>query len=155
MIKLNPALLQRRNCFVKLGTCAIIRKDDKFLLSKRALYKKDGSERIGGGKWSFLGGKVEFKETPFDCIIRETKEESGLSINNCLYLGCFEKDDYIDFVFEVNDFNGELVCAENEIDEFKWVTIEELKQLDLWDYSKTALFVYEDIILNRKTKTNE
>lgn len=31
-------------------------------------------------KWNFLGGRVEFGETPEETLIREIKEESGLNI---------------------------------------------------------------------------
>ena len=34
------------------------------------------------GTWSFTGGHLEYGETPEDCAIRETREETGLEIRN-------------------------------------------------------------------------
>ena len=32
------------------------------------------------GKWNLLGGRIEFGETPEEALIREVKEESGLTV---------------------------------------------------------------------------
>lgn len=34
------------------------------------------------GKWNGVGGKLDPEETPLECIVRETIEETGLTINN-------------------------------------------------------------------------
>lgn len=36
--------------------------------------------RHGYGSWSFPGGHVEINETPEECAIRETKEETGIQL---------------------------------------------------------------------------
>lgn len=35
----------------------------------------------GYGTWAFPGGHLEYKESPFDCAVRETREETGLILN--------------------------------------------------------------------------
>lgn len=32
------------------------------------------------GVWEFLGGGLEYGENPYDCLVRELKEEAGLEI---------------------------------------------------------------------------
>lgn len=54
----------------------IIRQNGNYLLVKRAINpKKPFSEQ-----WDLPGGKIEPGEKPEDCAVRETKEETGLSI---------------------------------------------------------------------------
>lgn len=34
------------------------------------------------GRWNGVGGKIDFGESPYDCIVRETLEETGLKLPN-------------------------------------------------------------------------
>ena len=53
-----------------------IEQDGKYLLLHRIKKKKD----INKDKWIGIGGKFEENESPEDCIIREAREETGLTI---------------------------------------------------------------------------
>lgn len=53
---------------------AVIRENGCVLVSTRP----DG--KAAAGKWEFPGGKMEPGETPGQCIVREMKEELGLSV---------------------------------------------------------------------------
>jgi len=53
---------------------AIIRRDDRYLVGQRAAHKSQG------GKWEFIGGKVEPGETPGQALARECREELVLEI---------------------------------------------------------------------------
>lgn len=55
--------------------CAIIIKDNKFLVTQRS------EEMALPLKWEFPGGKVEANESPEDCLKREIKEELNLDIS--------------------------------------------------------------------------
>lgn len=59
-----------------IGTAAWIRKDGKIMLAQRA------SEKRGAGQWCPPGGHLEMHETIEECVIRETREESGVEIQN-------------------------------------------------------------------------
>jgi 8-oxo-dGTP diphosphatase len=59
---------------MKEVTAAILMKDGKVLIAQRA------EDQKLGGKWEFPGGKVEFGETPEECLKREIKEELGIDI---------------------------------------------------------------------------
>ncbi|MDC3134271.1 8-oxo-dGTP diphosphatase MutT [Bacteroidota bacterium] len=56
-------------------TAAIIRNNNKTLIARR------GPNKHLGGYWEFPGGKIENGETPEECLVREIKEELGVSIN--------------------------------------------------------------------------
>lgn len=61
---------------VRVGVASIIiRKDMKILLGLRK-----GSH--GSKTWAPPGGHLEFNETPAQCAIRETKEETNIDITN-------------------------------------------------------------------------
>lgn len=58
-----------------VGIGVMIFKDGKILLGKRK-----GSH--GEGEYAFTGGHLEYMETFEDCAQRETKEETGIEIDN-------------------------------------------------------------------------
>ena len=74
-----------------------------------------------------MGGKFLDGESPFDCAIREAKEETGLTLKNPLLRGIvtFVSNRYgteYMFVFTCNEFDGELDynCDEGIL---KWIDI--------------------------------
>ena len=63
---------------MKLTTLCYIEKDDKYLMIHRIKKKHD----VNKDKWIGIGGKFERGESPEDCILRETKEETGLTLTS-------------------------------------------------------------------------
>lgn len=57
-----------------VGVSAIVRKNNTYLLGKRL------SVSHGAKTWEFPGGHLEFGETPEECAVRETLEETGVGI---------------------------------------------------------------------------
>ena len=57
-------------------TLCYIENDDKFLMLHRVKKQDDMNE----GKWIGVGGHVESQETPEECLVREVKEETGLTL---------------------------------------------------------------------------
>jgi 8-oxo-dGTP diphosphatase len=62
----------------RVGVGIIITRNNQVLLLKRLNVH-------GSGHWSTPGGHLDFGETPEECAIRETKEESGLDIVNVAF----------------------------------------------------------------------
>jgi 8-oxo-dGTP diphosphatase len=59
---------------VKLVTAAIITRDRKVLIARRG-----PGEKLAGS-WEFPGGKVEDGESLQDCLVREMREELGVTV---------------------------------------------------------------------------
>ena len=53
---------------------AVIKLNGKYLLTSRPPGKHLA------GKWEFPGGKLDDNETPYNCLVREIKEELGVDI---------------------------------------------------------------------------
>ena len=71
-------------------TLCYLEQDDAYLMLHRVTKKND----LNHDKWIGVGGKFEPFESPEDCLLREVKEETGLTLKRfpCpgpadLYLG--------------------------------------------------------------------
>lgn len=119
-------------------TLIYIEQDGKYLMLHRTKKKHDQSH----DKWLGIGGKFEDKESPEDCILRETREETGLTLTNYRYRGIvtFVSDiwetEYM-HLFTANGFTSELIeCQEGDL---QWVSQEKLLSLPMWEGDKIFL----------------
>ena len=77
---------------VLVAACALIDADGRVLLAERPAGK------TMAGLWEFPGGKVEANERPEDTLIRELKEELGITVSEpCLAPLTFASHVYPDF----------------------------------------------------------
>ncbi len=120
---------------MKLATlCYVI---DRMKNSTLMLHRVKKENDVHEGKWNGLGGKLEIGETPEDCVIREVKEESGLTIINPKLHGFITfplfdgVDDWYVFVFTAENFSGELIDSAEGI--LEWIPNEGVTSLNLWD----------------------
>ena len=97
--------------------------------------KKENDENKD--KWIGIGGKFEDGESPFDCIRREAKEETGLTLTSLHYRGIvtFASDEFESqhmHLFTSDAFCGTLnkECNEGEL---AWIKKEELLSLPMWE----------------------
>ena len=75
-----------------VAACALIDADGRVLLAERPAGKSMA------GLWEFPGGKVEANERPEDTLIRELKEELGITVSEpCLAPLTFASHAYPDF----------------------------------------------------------
>jgi 8-oxo-dGTP diphosphatase len=75
-----------------VAACALIDADGRVLLARRPAGKPMA------GLWEFPGGKVEAGERPEESLIRELKEELGITVNEaCLAPLTFASHAYPDF----------------------------------------------------------
>lgn len=117
------------------STICYIEKEGKYLMLHRTKKQND----INKEKWLGIGGKFEDKESPEECIIREVKEETGLTLNSVKLRGILTfinticETEYI-FVFTSNDFTGNLIeCNEGDL---QWVEKDKVTSLNLWEGDK-------------------
>ncbi|MFN7160305.1 MAG: nucleotide triphosphate diphosphatase NUDT15 [Candidatus Gracilibacteria bacterium] len=103
---------------VGVGVC--IKKEGKVLLGKRK-----GSH--GEGSWGFPGGALEYGEAWSVCAIRETEEETGISIESVEFSfvsnDIFEKEQkhYVTIFVETEIENGDAAIIEpDECTEWDW-----------------------------------
>ena len=105
---------------VELTTLCLIHKGNQYLLQDRV--KKDWKG------YTLPGGHVEPGESIVEATIREMQEETGLIIRNPKLCGVkqfpIEGGRYLVFLFETEDFEGELVSSEEGA--MHWVNAEEL-----------------------------
>lgn len=116
-------------------TVCYIEKDNKYLMLHRTKKKND----VNKDKWIGVGGKIEDKESPEECIIREVKEETGLTLLDyklrCIvtFTSTVAETEYI-YVFTSDKFEGEIIeCNEGDLE---WVEKTEIDNLNIWKGDK-------------------
>lgn len=115
------------------STLCYIEKDDCYLM----LYRNKKKNDLNAGKWIGVGGKCEPGETPDECICREVKEETGLTLTKYQYRGVINfiseawEDERI-FLYTATDYDGEITSECNEGD-LKWIPKTEIMNLSLWE----------------------
>ena len=77
--------------------------------------------------YAFPGGHLERRESIVDSVIREVKEETGLTVSNLQLCGvkqAFSKDGvrYIVFLYKTNCFEGQLIS--NDEGEHFWMPLD-------------------------------
>ena len=117
----------------------------------------DKVKKYGWEGLTFPGGHVEKIESITESVIREAKEETNLDIENIKYVGMISwydmgnNDRIIGFLYETNDFSGELI-KENIEGTLEFIDYEELKNMDGHSDSMGEIFAiydgeYSEIVL--------
>lgn len=121
--------------------CYILR-GGQCLMLHRVKKQNDGN----AGKWIGIGGKFEDRESPEDCLLREVREETGLTLTRYRYRGIvtFISDrwptEYM-HLFTADGFTGELIpCNEGEL---AWLPWESLFTLPHWEGDELFLRLLE------------
>ena len=116
-------------------TLCYLERDGQYLMLHRIKKKKD----VNKDKWIGVGGKFEPGEDALACVLREVREETGLTMNQPLYRGM------VDFfcppwpaermhLFTCTDFEGEMrPCDEGDLE---WVDKDRVSQLPIWEGDK-------------------
>ena len=118
---------------------SIIHQNGKILATQRGYgeYK---------GLWEFPGGKMEPGETEEQAIIREIREETGLTIENPTLCGTKQfptrnGERYVVFFYKTNRFSGELKSSDEG--EVFWIPRNTLNQYTLVDDFEAMVRVFE------------
>lgn len=123
-------------------TLVYIEKDSKYLMLHRTKKQNDYNH----DKWIGIGGKFEETESPEECILRETKEETGITLNEIEYRGIvtFVSDEnFTEYmhIFWSNNFSGALKeCDEGELE---WIEKSRMNALPHWKGDEIFLKLLE------------
>ena len=119
-------------------TLCYITRDDQVLMLHRVKKEKD----LNKDKWIGIGGKFEGEESPDECLLREAREETGLTLTQwkCRGVVTFLNDQCegeFMYLFTADGFEGQLkTCDEGDL---QWVSRDFLDQLPKWEGDKIFL----------------
>ena len=118
---------------MKNTTLCYITRGDQVLMLHRVKKKND----INHDKWIGIGGKFEGEESPDECLLREAKEETGLTLTSwrcrgvVTFLTQNPGDGEFMYLFTADGFEGELKqCDEGELE---WLPWDMLTKIPHWE----------------------
>lgn len=119
-------------------TLCYIEKDNKYLMLHRTKKENDLNE----GKWIGVGGKFEPNETPEECLLREVKEETDLTLTSyrlravITFVSDKWETEYM-YLFTADAFTGEIGnCNEGDLE---WVDKDKILDLPTWEGDRIFL----------------
>ncbi len=118
---------------LRMTTLVHLVRDGEYLMLHRIKKNKD----VNAGKWIGVGGHLEPGETAEECAMRETFEETGLTVNSLVFRGIvdfYNDGDYDDeriYIYTSEDFSGSLKeCNEGVL---AWIPEDQVLSLNLWE----------------------
>ena len=127
-------------------TCAII------IQNKKILIVQNNSNSDHPFQWEFPGGKIYIEETSEECIKREIWEELEIEIKIC------QKMFYVEFDYDFKQIElipflcsikkGEIKL--NEHSELKWISVEELDEIDFSGADKKLIQQKQNLAILEK-----
>ena len=115
----------------------------EYLMLHRVKKKND----INHDKWIGVGGGFEHGESPEECALRETLEETGLTLTDYRLRGivtfdCEGQETLYMYLFTASAWTGELSeCSEGDLE---WVPKEKVYSLPIWEGDKIFFRLLEE-----------
>lgn len=112
------------------ATACYLKKENKILMIKFA--------KKWGNVYAPPGGKFEEGESPLDCIIREYKEETGLTLINPKLQGISYWKDSVEgiiFVYTAEDYVGDLTSVSEE-GTLEWIDVKDLQNITQFEQNQ-------------------
>ena len=122
-------MLHTTICYLSVG--------GKTLMLHRVKKKND----VNHDKWIGIGGKFEHGESPEECILREFKEETGLTPTGLRYRAIitFLSEDWCEYMHLFTADGCEGAMRECDEGSLEWVPDGELTSLPIWEGDKVFL----------------
>ena len=111
------------------------------------LHRVKKKNDINHDKWIGVGGGFERSESPEECAVRETREETGLTLTDYRYRGvvtfdCEGYETQYMHLFTATAWTGELAeCNEGDLE---WVPKEKVYSLPIWEGDKIFFRLLEE-----------
>lgn len=127
---------------MKNTTLCYIRKDDSYLMLHRVKKEND----LNHDKWIGVGGKFLPDESPEECLIRETLEETGLTLTQFALRGIVTfvsarwETEYM-YLYTADGFEGTISDCDEGV--LEWVPIAHVPELELWEGDRIFLELLE------------
>jgi len=139
----------------RIAVRAIIRKDEKTLLLRRAT----GRETILG-HYELPGGRLEYGEQPEDALVRHLKTEAGLVVQSAqlfdvvTYIDHDDRDmQYVFILYLVSvGVKGATVRLSQNYDKYIWKKVADVHQEELTESTKLLLGISQQEITSVKQK---
>lgn len=122
----------------KMSTLCYIENKGRYLMLHRIKKEKD----INRDKWIGVGGHFEAGESPEECILRETQEETGYTLTKYQFRGiitfCYG-DSVTEYMhlFTATQFTGTPIPCDEGV--LEWVPLEDIPKLELWEGDRIFL----------------
>lgn len=129
-IRLSDIMFGMRNT-----TLCYIEKDGAYLMLHRIKKEND----LNRDKWIGVGGGFEPDESPEECLLREVKEETGLTLTRWRYRAVitFVSDkwetEYM-HLFTADRYTGDLIDCDEGV--LEWVDKGSVQDLPIWEGDK-------------------
>ena len=123
---------------MQMTTLCYIENDGKYLMLHRVKKKED----INKNKWIGVGGHANEWESPEECLVREVKEETGLTLTSYKFRGIItfisnECESETMCLFTADKFTGNIIeCDEGEL---CWVDKTVVPELPTWEGDRVFL----------------
>jgi len=141
-------MVEERKFSLGVFVCIFNRDFSKILLLKRNEQKRKKS----GREWGNIGGMIEFGELARDACLREAREEIGLELEpeKLKLIKVREMPQFseifhaVQFVYATIIDENEKIEINEESDEFKWISLDDLpdkmldKKQDILDIAEKA-----------------
>ncbi len=117
---------------MKNTTLCYIERGGKYLMLHRTKKEND----LNRDKWVGVGGKFEENESPDECLLREVREETGLTLTDyrCRGVVTFVSDEWEGeymYLYTATGFAGTLrECDEGTLE---WIDVDAVPALPLWE----------------------
>lgn len=123
--------------------CYIENDRGEYLMLHRVKKKND----VNHDKWIGVGGKFEDGESPEECLLREVREETGLTLTDYRFRGIVTfvsqgwETEYM-HLYTAGGYTGTLLeCSEGNLE---WVPREKVQDLPIWEGDKLFFRLMED-----------
>lgn len=121
-----------------ITTLCYIENNEQYLMLHRTKKQND----INQGKWIGVGGHVENEESPEECLVREVKEETSLTLTSYRLRGLVsfinsECESELMCVFTADEYTGNLItCEEGDL---QWIAKTQVPDLPTWEGDRVFL----------------